>query len=150
MSRSKSKSSQPHLDASTKYVHKGLILVSLWKAANDSVPKSSLCFAAISILRGFDLACLLVGLTISPHDIHTITKRADILPHGLSISVSIQRSHKTQIATHLRYRHRGLSEWIEYDPLIPWGGSIIMEVGECSAVLRNFIINAWPAVVYLL
>jgi hypothetical protein len=150
MSRSKRKSSQPHLDASTKYVHQGLILVSLWKAVNDRVPKSSPCFATISILRAFDLACPLVGLTISPHDIHAITKRADILPHGLPISVSIQHSHKTQIATHLRYRHRGRSEWIECDPLISWGGSIIMEVGECSAVLRNFIINAWPAAIYSL
>src|SRR6267154_1526293 len=107
MSRPKSKSSQSHLDASTKYIDQGLILVRLWKAVNDGVPKSSLCLATISILRGFDLACSLVGLTISPHDIHTITKRADILPHGLSISVSIQHSHKTQIATHLRCRHRG-------------------------------------------
>jgi hypothetical protein len=80
---------QSYLYASTKYVHEGLILVTLGKTINNGVPKSCLCFGTISILCVFDLACPLVGLTITPHDIHTITKRVDGLPHGLPMSVSI-------------------------------------------------------------
>jgi hypothetical protein len=80
--------SYSYLYASTKYVHEGLILVTLGETINKGVPKSCLCLGTISILCVFNLACPLVGLTVTPHGIHTISKRADALPHGLPMSVS--------------------------------------------------------------
>ena len=50
-----------------------------------------------------------------------------------------------EIVAYLRYRHRGGSDALNCDPLISRGGSITMEVGERSTVLRNFSMKAWPA-----
>lgn len=53
-------------------------------------------------------------------------------------------------ATHFRCLHLGgCSGSIGRVPLSVWGGSITIEVGECSLVSRYLMKNAWPPAVMI-
>jgi hypothetical protein len=85
---------RPNLHASTKDVYQCLILETLREIIANGIPKASLCFGTISILRGFDLAGSFVGFTIGPHNIHTITIAVGAFSHGLSRKKSTQLVHE--------------------------------------------------------